>query len=313
MPLRSDERPLGLPGLQNLDAIRVAATNRLYALALLVLCIPHLRGASLRIENPSNSHFWSIIVFFASQHGWMKQILEQLETNSFQACMYGSKRNKWTSFKSTPTLYTAICKECDGTHEHESWRPRASGSSVVFPTSLEAEYPIELCRAMVSCLGTWLVQRGAKFPSQLVTNDTKMSARQVRQFGKKQLPPLLSEYCLVADYDIAALFPKAKLLSACPPGLKMGDDSVVQHAELNNSFAVALEDQYAILPGTVLRACGKNDDPGKKWYGVHRTHLQAIQAALHLRHPMDMQVPTPDILIRAIFNVLTMGEQKFWR
>ena len=131
LPLRSDEHPLGLPGLQNLDAIRVAASNRLYALALLVVCFLHLRGSSVSIENPSNSHFWSIIVFFASQHEWMKQILEQLETNSFQACMYGSKRNKWTSFKSTPSLYTAICKECDGMRQHESWRPRASGSSAL--------------------------------------------------------------------------------------------------------------------------------------------------------------------------------------
>ena len=91
----------------------------------------------------------------------------------------------------------------------------------------------------------------------------------------------------------------------------MGDNSVVQHAELNNSFAVALEKQYASLPGTVLRACGRNDDPGKKRYGVHTTHFQAFQAALHLRHPMDMQVPIPDILIRASFNVLTMGAAKF--
>ena len=177
----------------------------------------------------------------------------------------------------------------------------------VFPTSFEAEYPMELCRAMVSCFEIWLVQSGAKFPPQLLTNDTKMSARQLRQFGKKQLPPLLSEYWLVADHDIAALFPKAKPLSVCSPDLKTGDDSVVQRAQLNNSFAATLEDQYASLPGTVLRSCGKNDDPGKKWDGVHRTHLQAFQAALHLKHPMDMQAPIPDILIRAIFNVLTLG------
>ena len=55
VPLRSDEHPLGLPGLANLDVIRVAASNRLYALTLLD------GRASVSIQNPSNSHFWSVL------------------------------------------------------------------------------------------------------------------------------------------------------------------------------------------------------------------------------------------------------------
>ena len=42
VPLRSDEHPLGLQGLTNLDAIRVGAANRLYALTLLIACILHI-------------------------------------------------------------------------------------------------------------------------------------------------------------------------------------------------------------------------------------------------------------------------------
>ena len=42
---------------------------------------------------------------------------------------------------------------------------------------------------------------------------------------------------------------------------------MVQHAELNNSFASKLEEQYASLPGTILRSCG-SEDPSKRWYGV---------------------------------------------
>lgn len=53
-----------------------------------------------------------------------------------------------------------------------------------------------------------------------------------------------------------------------------------------------------------------HDDPSKKWYGVHWTHLQAFQAALQLQHPMDMQVAIRDILIQAIFSVLTLGTAK---
>ena len=202
--------------------------------------------------------------------------------------MYGSKRDKWTSFKGTVSLYTSICKHCDGKHEHESWKPRASGSSVVFPTSSEAEYPMEPWRTMMS----------------------KLSARQLRQFGKKQFPPLLSEYWLVTDSYIAALFPQAKALSSCPPGLEKGGDSVVSQIELNNSFAMALEKRYASLPGTIFRSCGTEDDTSKRWDGVHRNHLQAFHATLQLQHPMDMQVPIPDILLEAIFNALTLGAVK---
>lgn len=309
VPLRSDEHPLGLQGLTNLDAIRVGAANRLYALTLLIACILHIRGASLSIENPRGSHFWTVLAFFAKLHPWMDKILKELETNDFQACMYGGKRDKWTSFKGTASLYSSICKVCDGSHTHESWKPRASGSSVIFPTASEAEYPMELCRTMMSCLEVWLQQRGAKFSLPQLTEDTTISARQLRQFGKRQLPPLLSEYWLVTDSHLAEFFPQAKPLSTCPPGLKRGVDEE-KVGELDIKLAEALEEQYAKLPGTVVRHLA-TDNPGDiKWYGVHRNHLQAFQATLQLQHPMDMQVPIPDILQEAMFNVLTMGAAK---
>ena len=311
VPLRSDDHPLGLQNLGHLDSIRVAAANRLYALTLLVTCILHLRGASTSVENPSGSHFWSVLAIFARAHSWMQRILDKLQVNKFQNCMYGSSRDKWTSFKGTSSLYTSICKCCDGSHKHESWKPTASGSSVNLPTASEAAYPMELCRAMMACLETWLLERKARFPSQHFTDDTKLSARQLRQFGKRQLPPLLSEYWLVTDSFIAEFFTNAKALSFCPPGLEKGGvESKVSHATLNGEFTKQLEEKFAILPSTILRYVDTDDSDDKKWYGVHRTPMQAFQATLWLQHPMDMQVPIPDILLEAIFNVLTMGAAK---
>ncbi len=46
-PLRSDERPLGLEGPSGLDAVRVGATSKLYALTIVVLLILFVRGALL--------------------------------------------------------------------------------------------------------------------------------------------------------------------------------------------------------------------------------------------------------------------------
>ena len=60
-PLRSNEEPLGLQGLRGLDALRVGAANRLYALTVVMATILLIRGASISIENPSNSYFWKIV------------------------------------------------------------------------------------------------------------------------------------------------------------------------------------------------------------------------------------------------------------
>ena len=120
--------------------------------------------------------------------------------------MYGSKRDKLHCIQQFADIVMANANMIVGNHVHL--------------TSSEAEYPMELCKIMMICLESWLSKRGATFPSQRLTEDTKLSARQLRQFGKKQLHPLLSEYWLVSGSSIAALFPQAKALSSCPPGLE---------------------------------------------------------------------------------------------
>ena len=119
-PLRSNERPLGLEGLSGLDAIRVGAANKLYALTIVVFLILHVRGASVSVENPSNSHFWPAILSLLAGHSWLQGLWNLMEDNSFQSCMYGSDREKWTTVKATKGLYTGLCKQCDGSHSHRT-------------------------------------------------------------------------------------------------------------------------------------------------------------------------------------------------
>ena len=105
-PLRSDDRPLGLEGLSGLDAVRVGAANKLYALTIVVFLILHVRGATISVENPSNSHFWAAVLALLSQHQWLQNLWLAMEDNVFQACMYGSDRDKWTTIKATSGLYS---------------------------------------------------------------------------------------------------------------------------------------------------------------------------------------------------------------
>ena len=188
-PLRSDDRPLGLEGLSGLDAVRVGAANKLYALTIVVFLILHVRGATISVENPSNSHFWAAVLALLSQHQWLQNLWLAMEDNVFQACMYGSDRDKWTTIKATSGRYTDIRKTCDGNHKHRSWVPQKVDQGVHFPTAQETEYPKKLCETMASCLCRFLQQRGAQFPQANMTSQTNMTARNLRQFGKRQLPP----------------------------------------------------------------------------------------------------------------------------
>ena len=57
-----------------------------------------------------------------------------------------------------------------------------------------------------------------------MTSQTNMTARNLRQFGKRQLPSLLSEYWLVADESNAKHFQDFKHINKVPPISENGGD-----------------------------------------------------------------------------------------
>ena len=128
--------------------------------------------------------------------------------------MYGSKMDKWTTIKATASLYDAICKQCDGSHTHDSWRPSMGPNG---PTTGQSEYPIELRKEMSNCLAKFLVNKGTKFVDANLSQQTSLAPRQLRVHGRKQLPPLLAEYWMICDSVIAKQFPSYKQLKQLPP------------------------------------------------------------------------------------------------
>lgn len=60
-PLRSVDRPLGLPDLNPKDHARVTSANHLYAFTALAVLILALRQAIV-VENPSRSYFWLVML-----------------------------------------------------------------------------------------------------------------------------------------------------------------------------------------------------------------------------------------------------------
>ena len=305
-PLRSATQPLGVSGLAHLDSKRVAAANRLYALTLCVLCILVSRGASVSVENPRNSYFWIIMQMWSKQHPWMKHIWESLKDNISEACMYGSKLDKWTTIKATSQLYDSICRTCDKSHTHESWKPSMGPNGPKFPTTAQSEYPIELCNEMANCLARFLLGKGTKFVDTNLSQDTTLTSRQLRQHGRKQLPPLLAEYWMVCDMHVAQQFPFFKQLKQLPPTCEKRGVILVQHDKNFSHACKSLEEQYSGCLGTVFAAtCASNEV--QQWCGVLRKPEQTIQATLGVKHPMDLQIPLPDLLLRAVATVLKLG------
>ena len=78
----------------------------------------------------------------------------------------------------------------------------------------------------------------------------------------------------------------------------------VQHDENFNHSCKLLEEQYSGCLGTVFAATCSSDLV-QQWFGVLRKPEQTIKATLNVKHPMDLQIPLPDILLRAVATVLT--------
>ena len=305
-PLRSEQEPLGKSGIHELDSIRVAAANKLYALTVLVATILLIRGASISIENPSGSYFWMVIDIFIQQHPWLQAIWSALVFTEFQSCMYGGTRDKWTKLLSSKGLYDDINKTCDGSHTHESWRPTLNKGNAVFPTASETAYPRGLCDAMAASLIRFLAQQDMIFPAENLQHDTHITARHLRQHGKKPLPPLLAEYWIIADLDIAKNFQHYKPIKYVP---KRENGGVVQGANDIGQLCKELEKDHATSRGTIVRAV-KSFSEVEQWYGVWRTPEQALVAVESIQHPLDMHVPIPDLLLKAVANVLESGHYK---
>ncbi|CAE7379544.1 unnamed protein product [Symbiodinium microadriaticum] len=224
-PLRSESSPFGLNGLTASQAARVRSANLLYVVTLVSIWILSVRGSLLSCENPSSSLFWRVADLLAQDlpdpSAW-----STLEDVHFHSCMWGSSRNKRTTFRATPGLWNGLAADCDGSHEHSSWTPSVTAQGVVFPTSGEAEYPRELASAYASFALMALQTKGLKTEQSQLSSGV-LRPRDLRAFTKKRVPPLLAEYWLVLPAScLPAAWPH-KLLPRWAVFPKRGDKVVL--------------------------------------------------------------------------------------
>ena len=91
-PLRSLEHPEGLPDLRGINAAKVRSANDIYSATAEFLEFCHQNAIWFTCENPSRSYMWLT--------RWFRKLrkIPGIFPVDFQACMHGSRRNKWSTW-----------------------------------------------------------------------------------------------------------------------------------------------------------------------------------------------------------------------
>ena len=193
VPLRSQQKPMGLDNLSGLDKVRTEAANQVYEATAAIMSVCLELDIACSVENPENSLFW----FYPDIEKVMQ--LAKGHSVSFHNCMHGGSRNKLTKWWATKSIYESLCSFCDNTHKHAGWNPQPVGTKLTFPTASEAAYPFLLCKRVMALVLNYALQEGALNPETLQTQlpqTANTSHRWILDMlpkGKK-LKPLVSEF-----------------------------------------------------------------------------------------------------------------------
>ena len=315
-PLRSLEHPMGLPTLGPADRQRVEIANELfrYACHLFAMCLR--RGILATMENPRGSYLWVIPFVLDLLRAY------PIFATDFQACMYGSMRNKWTRIIAS---FPEICQMdvvCDRTHKHLGWgfTTNAQGKKV-WATAEESQYPRKLCVALLQVVLQVAATKGVQLrPNCLhdIVNHPLLSAKNAQIAAGRQ-PRGAKVPHLVADFQQTAVF-FAKQPADIPCGL-MG--------KLSNPIQLRTEQQQTVsVPkhSRFLRGCFAADsdmgvageslrvDSEESWayktiFGLPWDCEQFLRKAVEVGHPSKHSFSVPKDLQLALDKHLEWSEQ----
>ena len=200
VPLRSEQSPLGLPGLPPTEEARVQAANKLYLVTLCVVYVAHKRGIYVSVENPTNSYFWLVIATFCKWYPVLAAPWWALESVNFQACAHGADKDKWTCWYGTPEVFNSLRAVCTHIHPKDAWKPSiGQDGTPCFPTAAEAAYPYDLCHKVALLVRQ--VMLALLPPEAFAGSHQVLETRTGRQLGISRLPPLVSEYMLITTCE----------------------------------------------------------------------------------------------------------------
>ena len=278
-PLRSDRYPWGLPHLTGKLKDRVEQANLLY-IKIAAFCRElSRRNIPWCIENPRRSYLWEL--------GPIVELQDVASFYDFQACMFGSERDKHTAFLSSLD-FSEMCVMCDGSHPHKAWGIDEDNN---FATAEEAEYPRELCDKVVSIVARHVENNGGLPESHFdAMRGPQRADATVQQQSRKKTPPIIPEFLRTMEVECDGQQPPLDA-KGC------------------------LKDAFMGVPAgsKQLRARRKQVGTGKAGlrtlflYGVYRSPEQFVKRALSIPHPFDQFCDVPDCLLKLMHFALVSG------
>eukprot|EP00438_Fugacium_kawagutii_P027183 Skav219542 [mRNA] locus=scaffold2109:548:5400:- [translate_table: standard] len=194
-PCRSQQFPLGLPGLSGNDKFRTETANLVFEASAKLVLLLSSWGVVCSIENRRDSQFWVIPCIVA--------LMDQLLGYSclFDNCCHGGFRKKTTRWWCAHDWFLSLAAICPGAavHVHKPWSPKLVNNKWVYPSSEEIAYPLLLCTRLAQVFKTCLLQRGVleivDLPSQQRHNTFSQHCLLLSALPRsKKYKPLVSEY-----------------------------------------------------------------------------------------------------------------------
>ena len=291
MPLRSDTKPMGLDGLAGLDKVKAETANITYENACLLMRFCIKLGIAVSLENPENSLFWkvpTVKTFIDEIGGFMVY---------FDNCCHGGMRKKGTAWWSNVNWFLALAVRCDGSHFHEKWNAELVDGKVVFPTHLEAAYPILLCNRLASIAKTKAMEMGANEVHTL-QQQTEHAPSSQHRFLLDMLPrgrkfkPLVSEFGRYEKWLVPCLHNPADATLLCnfPKGSKVVHRQV--HGGKLRVDGVSVDPEVQ-----VHESCNDEQDSFEiLTIGIPREAHDFLQRAVEAGHPRSISIHLSDVV-----------------
>ena len=302
-PLRSDQFPLGVPGLKGIDKHRTETANITYSQTAILATMLHKWGITISIENPLRSIFWLVpdIVEMLSRFGGYETV--------FDHCCHGGLRDKSTMWWSNSDWFLSLSQRCGKSHNHAKWNPEVIDGKMVFPTHQEASYPILLCQRLAAIIKDHAFAMGAHDVTNLQQQleETSLSGHRfilgMLPRGKK-FKPLVSEYGAYQKhvFDINQSTQHEKVLQKLPKGSKilhrrlqrgvLRDNAILsgESAEWNDHACYNSDSPFDGVHCAIDGSCGTFE---VLTIGIPRDPMDFVEKAVKAGHPRSMSVHLP--------------------
>ena len=286
-PLRSDLQPDGKDNLTGTDKLKTELANQLYAGISQIVLLAHHLDICVVVENPANSLYWKTSA--------AKSFLDNIQGffADFHNCSHGGTRDKLTSFWCNKNWMMPLAMKCDGSHRHDSWKPRVQDGKLIFPTAEEAAYPWLLCTRVANLVIAAGKQMGA------ITHDTLQSQFDQKNFSmmnryifgalprSTKLKPLVAEFSHF--HHVVTAVPTedmtSSVLQLCPPGSK------VLSRKLWNWGVFRAEQFFGECKFLGLDETELRDKDSIECYHVGSPYepMQFVHQAIAAGHPKDLR------------------------